>query len=209
MGFFDKFKKNKENKELGPLVDEKKMEEVARYQTKDHPIIKDLQVKPLGNVGSYIEGKVYCKLWDTEIEVDVYDDVSLNYVEKCAEAMNAMPEDLIDAICRAAKKYCIEFLDAIGGASENGIELTVPVEDYTPPLDMLKCFEVGSLIVGVPEDSSRAGYQLSGKCDWEEEHGIEIVILDDKLVYLGEFTGESPWADHSEESWNSAAHIYE
>jgi len=206
MGLFDKFKKINEPE---PLVDEKKLEEVARYQAKNHQVIRDLQVKPLGNVGSYIEGKVYCKLWDTEIDVDVYDDVPLDYVEKCVKAMNSMPEDLIDAICRAAKKYCIEFLDAIGGASENGIELTVPIDENTPPLDMLKCFEIGSLIVDVPKDSSRAGYQLSGNCDWEEEHGIEIVILDNKLVYLGEYTGESPWADHSQESWNSVAHINE
>ena len=50
------------------------------------------------------------------------------------------------------------------------------------------------------------GFQLSGNCGWEEEHGIEIDILDGKLVYLGEYVGESPWRDHSKESWNCATH---
>ena len=68
---------------------------------------------------------------------------------------------------------------------------------------------VGIQGVDVPEDPSRIGYQLSGNCDWEEEHGIEIVILDGKLIYLGEFSGVSPWSYPIEESWNSAAHIYE
>jgi len=185
------------------------LEEVAKYQSKEHQLIRDLQVKSLGNVSTYIEGRVYCKLWDTEIDVDLYDDVPLEYAEKCAEAMNSMSEDLIDAICRAAKKYCIDFLDAIGGASLNEIDLTIPVDENTPPQEMLKCFEAGSLIVDVPEDPSRIGYQLSGNCDWEEEHGIEIDILDGKLVYLGEYAGESPWSDHSEESWNCAARIYD
>ena len=206
MGLFDRFKKNKEPE---PMIDEKKLEEVAGYQAKDHQILKDLQVKPLGKAGSYIEGKAYCRLMDKDIDVDVYDDVSLDYVEKCAEAMNSMSEDLVDAICRAAKKYCLDFLEDIGGAELNDITLTVPVDENTPPREMLKCFDVGSLIVDVPKDGSRVGYQLSGNCDWEEEHGIEIVILDDRLVYLGEFSGVSPWEDHSDESWNSAADIYE
>lgn len=205
MGLFGFFKKQTDE----PLVDEKKLAEVARYRSKDNQVIRDLQVKPLGKVSMYIEGKVYCKLWDKEIDVDLYEDVPLEYAEKCAEAMNSMSDDLIDAICRAAKKYCLDFLDAIGGAEENEIDLTIPVDEDTPPLDMLKCFEVGSLIVDAPEDSSRIGYQLSGNCDWEEEHGIEIVVLDGKLVYLGEFADESPWTDHSEESWNSAVDIYE
>ncbi len=205
MGLFDKLKKKTEPE---PVVDEKKLEEVARYQAKDHQVIKELQAKLLVKE-TYIEGKAYCKLSDTVIDVDLYDDVTIEYAEKCVEAMNSMTDELIDAICRAAKRYCIDFLDEIGGAELNEIEMTIPVDENTPPRELLKCFEVGSLIVDTPEDPSRIGYQLSGNCDWEEEHGIEIVILDNKLVYLGEYTDVSPWTDHSEESWNSAAHIYE
>jgi len=123
--------------------------------------------------------------------------------------MNSMTDELVDTICRAAKKYCLGFLEDIGGAELNEIEMTVQVDENTPPLEMLKCFDIGSMIVDVPEDPERIGFQLSGNCDWEEEHGIEIVILDDKLVYLGEFSGVSPWEDHSKESWNSAAHLDE
>ena len=194
MGLFDIFKKNKGTENL---VDEKKLEEIARYQAKEHQVIENLRLKALGKVDSYIEGTVYCKLSNSNIDVHLHDDVSIEYAEKCAEAMNSMPDELIDVICRAAKRYCLEFLDAIGGAEENDIDLTVSVDENTPPLDMLKCFDIGTLIVSVPEDPTRIGYQLSGNCDWEEEHGIEIVILDDKLVYLGEFSGESPWIDHS------------
>ncbi len=206
MGLFDKFKKKKEPE---TLIDEKKIEEIEKYRSKGNQVIKDLKVQTIGKNITYIHGSVYCKLWDKEIDVDVYDDVSLDYVEKCAESMNSMPDTLVDAICRAAKKYCLDFLDAIGGAEENDIELTVPVDENTQPIEMLKCFDAGTLLVDPPMDPSKAGYHLSGNCDWEEEHGIEIVILDDKLVYLGEFSDESPWIDHSNQSWNSAAGIYE
>lgn len=196
MGIFDKLKKKPEPE---PIIDEKRIKEIEKYQAKDYQVIRDLQVKPLGNLGTYIEGKVYCKLWDKEIDVCLYDeDVTVEYAEKCAEAMNSMPDELVDTICREAKRYCLEFLDAIGGVSENGIHLTVPVDEKTPPREMLKCFYC-SLVVDTPEDPTRTGYQLSGNCDWEEEHGIEIDILDGKLVYLGEFTGYSPWGDPVEE----------
>ncbi len=61
----------------------------------------------------------------------------------------------------------------------------------------------------LPSCLIRIGYQLSGNCDWEEDHGIEIEILDGKLVYLSEYSGGSSWVDHSEKSWNSAPHLYE
>ena len=170
-------------------------------------MITDIQYKPLGKDSVYREGKVYCKLWDTEIDVALYDEeVTIEYAEKCAEAMNSMSDELVDAICRAAKQYCLGFLDEIGGASLNDIDLTVPVDENTPPLDMLKCFYC-ALIVDAPEDPSRIGYQLSGNCDWEEEHGIEIDILDGRLVYLSEYSGQSPWDDHSDEEWNYASRI--
>ena len=57
MGLFDKLKKPAPE----PLVDEKKLEEVAKYQAKEHQVFKDLQVKQLGKVDTYIGGKVYCK----------------------------------------------------------------------------------------------------------------------------------------------------
>ncbi|MBQ9911182.1 MAG: hypothetical protein IJM50_06770 [Lachnospiraceae bacterium] len=204
MGLFELFRKK-----TGPgsVTDDKKLKEVARYQAGDHQLIKDLQVRPLGKTDTYIEGRVFNTLWNREIDVDIYGNASIEYAHRCAEAMNAMPDGLVDAICYAAKRYCLDFLDAVGGAEENGIRLSIPVDENTPVRGMLRCFDVGTLTVDEPADPSRTGYSLSGNCDWEEEHGIEIVVLDGKLVYLGEFNGESPWTDHTKESWNAAARI--
>ena len=95
-------------------------------------MIKDITIKPLGKDMTYREGKVYCKLWDTEIDVALYDEeVTIEYAEKCAEAMNSMSDELIDAICRAAKKFCIEFMDEISDEWREEIErkMTVQVSD--------------------------------------------------------------------------------
>ena len=108
MGLFDKRKKKKEPDLPG---DEKKLREIAEYQSREHQVIRDLQIRTLGKSDAYIGGRVYCRLWNKEIDIDLYDDVPLEYAHKCVEAMNSMPDDLIDKICRAAKKYCLDFLD--------------------------------------------------------------------------------------------------
>lgn len=171
-------------------------------------MISDIQFKPLGKKSVYREGKVYCKLWDTEIPVMIFDEgVTLEYAEKCAEAMNSMPDDLVDSICRAAKLFCLEFCDDISDEWRAELNLAVPVDENTPPAEMMKCFCPVGLVVELPEDPLRIGYQLECSCDWEEEHGMEIDILDNKLVYLSEYGGESPWSDHSDEDWNYAVKI--
>ena len=172
-------------------------------------MISDVQIKPLGKDSFYREGKMYCRLWDKEIPVMLFEDeVTLEYAEKCAEAMNNMSPQLLDEICRAAKMYCIEFCEEISDEWREELDLAVPVDEDTPPELMLKCFSPTGMEVDTPEDPLKIGYQLECSCDWEEEHGMEIDILDGKLVYLGSFNAEGPWEDHSDEEWNYAAKIH-
>ena len=171
-------------------------------------MITDIQTKPLGDDSTYREGRVYCKLWNTEIDVSLFDeDVTLEYAEKCAAAMNSMPQELIETICRAAQLFCMEFFDAINDEWHSELNLAVPVNESTPPAEMMRYFRPYALVVEPPEDPSRIGYQLACSCDWEEEHGMEIDVLDDKLVYLSEYGGESPWDDHTDEDWNYALRV--
>ena len=171
-------------------------------------MITDLVEKSSGGGFSYREGKVPCKPWGTEIPVFLFDEtVTLEYAEKCAEAMNDMPGELLDAICRAAKLFCLEFCDEICDEWREELNLAVPVDEDTPPAELMKCFTPTGLVVMEPEDPTRIGYQLECACDWEEEHGMEIDILDDKLVFLSEYCGESPWGDHSDDMGNYATDI--
>ena len=169
-------------------------------------MIRDLEYKKLTKDTMYRAGKVYCKLWDTDIVVQIFDDdVTLEYAEKCAAAMNDMPSELVDDICQAAKLFCLDFQDSIG--EDLSEEMTVPIYEDTDPYEILKNISPSSMQVDSPEDPERIGYQLECNCDWEVEHGMEIDILDNKLVFLSEFCGESPWGDHTDESWNYATQI--
>lgn len=151
--------------------------------------------------GSYgIEGKLYSKIFDTEIDVMIYDDADIEYAQKCAEHFNNMTDKMLDTICRGAKAYCLDFMELAGGDWYD--ELTIPVTAETPATDMMKCFKPTVFIVKKPADKNKTGYQLECSCDWEIEHGMEIDILDDKVVYLSSFNGYSPWRKYDDNNWN-------
>ena len=112
-----------------------------------------------------------------------------------------MSVELIDRICRASKAYCLDFMDIVG-EEEIMEELTVPIYPDTDPKEILKCFYPTVLIVEKPDDESKIGWQAECNCDWEIEHGMEIDVLDGKLVYLSSFNDYSPWSEYDEDDYN-------
>ena len=104
---------------------------------------------------------------------------------------------MLDTICRGAKAYCLDLMEI--AESDWDEELTIPVTVDTPQMEMLKCFKPTTFIVEEPEDKNKIGYQLECCCDWEIEHGMEIDILDDKVVYLSSFNGYSPWTEFDDD----------
>lgn len=147
------------------------------------------------------EGRIFCKLCDSEIKLYIPDDeVTEEYAQKCVEALNNMSEETIDVICRAAKAYCLKFMEIAESDFEE--EMTVQITSETPAKELLKCFTPTTLIVEEPENDSKIGYQLECNCDWEIEHGMEIDILEERVVYLGTFDGYSPWLEYDESEWN-------
>ena len=154
------------------------------------------------------QATVDCRLWDTKITAILYEEeVPEEYAQRCVEAMNAMPPELADAICRAAKQYYLTFCDEVDEDYVKELKMTVPIREDTLPSEILKCIRPLSMEVFPPEDPTRIGYQIVCESDWEVEHCMEIDILDDKLVFLNEYSGESPWDDHSEDFYNYANQI--
>ena len=91
------------------------------------------------------------------------------------------------------------------------IDLLISDEEVTD-LYIEKCIEslnnlsdafIAEICIEEPENENIVGFQLSGNCDWDAEHGIEIIILDDNLLYLGAFEDNSPWYDYDKnDKWN-------
>lgn len=146
-----------------------------------------------------IEGKIYSEIFHTEMEVMI-NGTSIEYAQKCAEHFNSLNSELIETICKGAKAYCLDFMEEAGGDVYGKMKISVTAE--TPPLEILKCFRPQMLVIKKPKDENRIGYQLECNCDWEIEHGMEIDILDNKVVYLSSYNGYSPWHEYDDNEFN-------
>lgn len=146
------------------------------------------------------EGKFYSEIFKTDMTIMIDYKVYLDYVQQCVNEFNSLDSELLETICRGAKAYCLDFLEEAGGDVYGKMKISVTPE--TPPLEMLKCFKPTVLIVKKPKDENSIGYQLECRSDWDTEHGMEIDILDNKVVFLGAFHGYSPWREYNDCEWN-------
>lgn len=155
------------------------------------------------------KGKMRWELFDEEITVSLDEDVDIAYAEKCAEALNNLPEATVRAIWEAAKRYCLFFIDLCGDEWDEYNEMTIKVTDRTPAEDIKSQIYPGCLIVGKPRGGG-IGFHLECSCSWESEHGLEITILDNKLVYLGAFEGRGAWNEFDpDDKWNFVNNVEE
>lgn len=153
--------------------------------------------------GEYgLEGFTYWELFDEKIDVTIEEDVDVAYAEKCAEALNNLSEETVNAIWEAAKKYCLHFIEICGDEWDEWNEMSFKVTEDTPAEKIKSEIFPSVLIVDKPEDE-RVGFHIECNCSWESEHGLEITILDGKPVYLGAFEGRSPWGKFDpDDEWN-------
>lgn len=148
------------------------------------------------------EGNVRWELFDKELEVMIDNDTDIEYAEKCAEALNSLSEDTLKAIYEAAKRYCLHFKDICGDEWDDWNEMSFKITKNTPAEKLKSEICPTVLIVDKPEDE-RIGFHLECNCSWEPEHGMEITILDGKLVYLGAFESRRAWSRFDpDDEWN-------
>jgi len=141
-----------------------------------------------------IEGEVFFRNFDKYIALSIEDD-NIVFAQKCAEYLNELSDEVINSVCAASIRYCNEFLNAVGE----------PTKSFENPTDILSLIYPSVLLVPYPENENQPVIHLELNCEWEVEHGMEWVIRDNKVLYVGAFNGENPWDDFSEkETWNYA-----
>lgn len=148
------------------------------------------------------EGTMHWELFDEDITVSLDEGVDIAYAEKCAEALNDLPEEIIKTIWEAAKRYCLFFIDLCGDDWDEYNEMTIKVTKRTPAEKIKSQIYPSCLIVNEPRGGG-IGFHLECNCSWEVEHGLEITVLDNKLVYLGAFEGQDAWGKFDPDNeWN-------
>lgn len=157
-----------------------------------NPLLRNITTE-----GSWpLQGEVFFRLFETYIEFAVEDAATVEYVERCAEYLNSLSETVVDEFCLACIRYREDYSHMIGD----------DIEELENHRDVLELIEPTTLIVPNPEHGDEAVVHMELNCDWDIEHGIELIVRKDKVLYVGGFNGQSPWSDYSKrQSWNYAS----
>lgn len=144
------------------------------------------------------KGSLYVPMFGRDIEVWIENEAEMDYAERCAEHLTALSDEMIDTICEKSVIYYQFMLEEWGDFEEvsggilNEIRNTIP-ED-AEGRDILKYITSPSLYILSPE-SDDIGYSIECGCVWEPEHGLEIIIRNNTVLYVGPAEGLGAWED--------------
>ena len=141
----------------------------------------------LFNVG-FIESKLFNK----RMEVWIENTVDIEYAEKCVSNFLSLSEETIDRICERISAYHKFMLEEWNDEFVAEINKKVPCD--ASGREMLKYIDNPAIYIFPPEGEG-IGYIIDGKCEWEPEHGINVIMLDDKIMDVGPGEGLLPWSN--------------
>ncbi|KQT42496.1 MULTISPECIES: hypothetical protein [unclassified Methylophilus] len=142
-----------------------------------------------------LQGEAFLTLFDRYVPFAVEDASGINYVEKCVEYFNALDSEIIDDLCLASIRYCNDFLEMVGEDPKQ----------FNSPRDVLPLVIPSTLIIPNEEIPGQPVAHFELNCDWEPEHGMEWIVRDNKVLYVGGFNGSDPWGEYLEKpSYNYA-----
>lgn len=134
---------------------------------------------------SEYEGETFLDIFDHNVKVYIEQGADVEYAERCVAYLNALDEEVLDTLCRAAIKYCNEFLEDIGG----------DIIEFATPRDVLSYITPNTICIPNPKNKNEPVIDLEFNCTWEEEHGMEWIIRDGKAMYVGPYNGINPYGD--------------
>lgn len=148
----------------------------------------------------FLSGTLDVPLFGGQIKVLIDRDADLDpgYAEKCAEHLVDLSDEMIDTFCERAVAYCNFMREQWGDFSDiypdidDKINTNIP-EDISGR-DILRYISEPILYIFEPEGEG-IGYTVEAQCLWEPEHGLALIIRDDKVLYVGEPDGSSAWED--------------
>ena len=142
-----------------------------------------------------MEGEVYFGYLDKYIHLRFEKDIPIEYVHKVAEKLNELTEEMVCAICKYSVEYCLDKLD-----DYEDLEMDIEDDEFDDCLNILEYMEIEGLVVNKPNNYEDIGINLEGSCDWDEENGIQWLIKDDQVVYVGPWSMLNIWRSPYENS---------
>lgn len=146
-----------------------------------------------------VEGTVFFPYLKKDVTVICRKGVSPEYTEKCLEYLEEVDDALMLQICKYAELFLKDKLEntSVGELSDEG------AFPYDAPLDLLQYVSFETLYVEEPPASMKGAFEtkvlnLTGAVEWWEDEGLQCLVRDGEVVYLGYFEDLSVWGDYSE-----------
>lgn len=134
-----------------------------------------------------IEGDFYFELFDSKVGVHLYNNASVEYAERCIETLNALDEAVLRSLFESCIRYCNDFLHMTSRE----------VRVFNKPSDILMSIEPNSLIIDQLGNVDEPIIHLELECDWDIEHGIEVIIRKGRVLFVGGFKARDPLSEFS------------
>ena len=144
-----------------------------------------------------MEGKIYFTLFDKFIGLEVDKDIPIEYVEKCVQNLNSLNKDIISDICKYSVAFCMDTME-----DYDEVNYSNALSKLTCDNDILKFIQPISLTVDVPKHMEISTINLYCKCAWDADNDMQILINNDKVVYVGVYDGLNTWQSNLAEWGN-------
>lgn len=131
------------------------------------------------------EGKIDSLKWGKDISLICDTKEQFNYAEKCLSYFDSMPNEVELRLSKYLLRYFKEHEQYF---DEEELKALGPINET----NILNHIGIGSIIVDSNCRKDRIEFHIEGGCDWEIEHGLEITISDDKILYVGPFNDYGP-----------------
>ena len=144
---------------------------------------------PIKDLKEYSSGLIAAtttsKKWGDSFILMCKSKEQIPYAKKCLEYLDNIPCDVEKRLRIYLVRYYKDYEQFLDDDQKAAIG---PVNEATV-LDLIR---VESVIVNDKCRQDRIEFHIEGSCKWEIEHGLEVTISDDRILYVGEFEDYGP-----------------
>ncbi len=127
------------------------------------------------------DAEFYAPLFGQYMNVYVRDlEISTEAVEKVVQTFNHLDKDILAKLFQFSWDYCKSFCDYVGDQECPSIQQPEDILQYIEPVD---------LTIEIDPERTETIIRIELNCDWEVEHGLEWLIRDQQILYVGSFDG--------------------
>lgn len=127
-------------------------------------------------------GEIFCECLKNKIQI-VYDKkLSIEFINRAVAQFNKLYFVLLNDLCKYTTSYCIDTIKKYPD-----VEYKKELYEIETSLDILNYIQIDEL--KIQDDKGSIVFNIAGGCDWSDVKGIQWIIKDKKIVYVG------PWYD--------------